>query len=73
MLASKTGAVFVLGSRALAAVGQGRHLNGYLAPRRRHLLKTTRQTDALHNLAADAVGRGFQKDRKRSEEAESWK
>ena len=62
MLAGKTGAVFVLGCRALAAVGQGGHLDGYLAPWRRYALKAAWQANALHNLAADAIGRGFQKD-----------
>ena len=62
MLAGETGTVLVLGRRALAAVGQGRHLYGHLAPRRRHLLKATRQADALHDLATNAIGRGFQKD-----------
>ena len=62
MFAGKTGAILVLGSRALAAVWQGRHLNGHLAPRRRYLLKTTRQANAFHHLATNGVGRGFQKD-----------
>ena len=62
MFAGKTGAVFVLGRRALAAVGQGGHLDGYLAPRRRHLLKAAWQANTLHDLATNAVGRGFQKD-----------
>ena len=62
MFAGKTGAILVLGRGAFAAVGQGRHLNGYLAPRRCHLLKAARQANALHDLATNAVGRGFQKD-----------
>ena len=62
VLAGKTGAVLVLGRRALAAVGQGGYFDGHLTPRRHHLLKATRQADALHNLTANAIGRGFQKD-----------
>ena len=62
MFAGETGAVLVLGRRTLTAVGQGGHLDGYLAPRRRHLLKTTWQANTLHDLATNAVGRGFQKD-----------
>ena len=62
MLAGKTGTVLVLGRRTLTAVGQGGYFDGHLAPRRRHLLKTTRQADAFHNLAPNTVGRGFQKD-----------
>lgn len=62
MLASEAGAVFVLGRRTLAAVGQGGYLDGCLAPWRRYALKAARQANTLHNLAADAIGRGFQKD-----------
>lgn len=61
MFAGKTGAILVLGSRALAAVWQGRHLNGYLAPRRCHLLESARQANAFHHLATNGVGRGLQR------------
>ena len=62
MLASETGAVLVLGRCTLAAVGQGGHFNGHLAPWRRYALKAAWQANALHDLATNAVGRGFQKD-----------
>ena len=39
VLTGKTGAVFVLGRRALTAVGQGGYLDGHLAPWRRYALK----------------------------------
>ena len=39
MLASEAGAVFVLGRRTLTTVGQGRHLDGHLAPWRCYALK----------------------------------
>lgn len=62
MLASETGAVLVLGRCTLAAVGQGGHFNGHLAPRRRYLLESAWQANAFHHLATNAVGRGLQKD-----------
>ena len=43
-------------------VGQGGHLDGHLAPWRRYALKAAWQANALHNLATDTIGRGFQKD-----------
>lgn len=61
VLTGKTGAILVLGRRTLTAVGQGGYFDGNLAPRRRYALKAAWQANALHDLAADGIGRGFQK------------